>query len=105
MNDADEIEIARPPCELPIDDLDLLPGERIDAVYTQFKADPELAAQGWERRHTADPARAEEVIQLYRELGFEVRVEALKPSEFTDACQACGLSACHTFRTIYTRKK
>ncbi|MDH3943645.1 MAG: hypothetical protein OEV06_06100 [Anaerolineae bacterium] len=104
MSERDGKNSELPPCELPLVNIDFQPGESLESPYTQFKPDPELAAQGWERRYTADPLRADEAIQLYSELGYEVRIETVKPEEFTDACQACGLTACHTYSTIYTRK-
>lgn len=103
-NNDDPIE-ALPPCELPLTQIDIHPSEAMQGQYTDFKADPVLTAQGWERRYTADPIRADEAIKLYGELGFEVHIEPVKPSEFTDACMACGLTACHTYCTVYTRKK
>jgi hypothetical protein len=66
---------------------------------------PELVAQGWERRFMADPDRAEETTRLYEELGFEVRKEPVKTSELSDICSDCGLVACKTYVTIYTRKQ
>ncbi len=67
--------------------------------------DPELLAQGWERRFMADSMRAEETTRLYEELGFEVRKEPVIASELSDVCSDCGLVACKTYMTIYTRKQ
>ena len=69
-----------------------------------LRADPELVAQGWVRRHLADPARAEESVELYTAMGFEVKVRKLQPTHFGPECQACALSACRTYVMIYTRK-
>lgn len=66
--------------------------------------DPELAAEGWERRFMAHPNRVEEAVQLYTEMGFEVRVEPTKPSEFNEGCDECRLADCINFLTIYTRR-
>ena len=73
-------------------DLDLLP-------------DPDLVAQGWQRRFMADPVRAKESIDLYQSLGFEVRTEPIKPSELGEECADCQLVVCFSYVTIYTRKK
>ena len=70
----------------------------------QLEADPALTAEGWGRRFTADPARAQEAIELYIQLGFEVRAEAVRPVELRDECGGCHEVALH-FKTIYTRKK
>lgn len=69
-----------------------------------LRADPELVAQGWVRRHLADPTRAEESVKLYTAMGFEVKVQKLEPTDFGPQCQECALSACRTFVMIYTRK-
>ncbi len=69
-----------------------------------FPPDPVLTAQGWERRFMADPTRAQEAIQLYTELGFEVHVAEINPSELSELCGDCGLETCRAYTTIYTRK-
>ena len=60
--------------------------------------------EGWERRFTADPQRAEEVMELYRRLGYEVRAEPASRADEADECDACHASA-PQWKTIYTRKK
>jgi len=67
-------------------------------------ADPELLAQGWVRRNLEEPGRTGELAELYQSLGYEVRVEPLKPEDFPDQCQTCGLSICSSYVMIYTRK-
>ena len=71
----------------------------------QLQPDPALVADGWERRFTADSQRAEEAIELYAKLGYEVRAESLRPDEITDVCEGCHSQAVLEFKTIYTRKK
>jgi hypothetical protein len=70
----------------------------------EFPADPELVAKGWQRRFMADPARVEESKQLYVDLGFEVRAEAIDPNELSELCGDCRLATCQAYVTIYTRK-
>ncbi len=70
----------------------------------QLEPDPQLLAEGWERRFIADLRRGEEMMKLYRDLGFEVRAEPVKPEEVGDECSDCQLLALQ-FRTIYTRKR
>lgn len=63
-----------------------------------------LAAEGWERRFTADPARVKEAVELYTKLGYEVRTEPVRAAEFKDECGGCHAVPVQ-FQTIYTRKK
>jgi hypothetical protein len=70
-----------------------------------FEADPRLVADGWERRFMADSQRANEAVELYTSLGYEVRAESVLPSELSDLCTDCKLVVCSTYVTIYTRKK
>lgn len=67
--------------------------------------DPEMIANGWQRRFMADDVRKEEAIQLYEELGFEVRSMAVKATELSEICGDCRLVACTAYSTIYTRKR
>jgi hypothetical protein len=58
----------------------------------------------WERRFIADPQRAEEAVELYRQAGYEVRVEAAIPDDLREECESCWLVAGGYFRVIYTRR-
>ena len=69
-----------------------------------FEPDADLVAQGWERRFMADPIRAREAHRMYTELGFEVHLESVKPTELSELCGDCRLATCHAYLTIYTRK-
>jgi len=71
----------------------------------QLQADPALVAQGWERRFTADVQRAKEAMELYEQLGYEVRAEPMRPEELDDDCEDCGTVVAFHFLAIYTRKK
>jgi len=71
----------------------------------QLQADPALVAQGWERRFTADAQRAKEAMELYQQLGYEVRAEPMRPEELDDDCEDCGTVVAFHFLAIYTRKK
>ncbi len=62
---------------------------------------------GWELRFVAEGRRAEEMIALYRELGYEVAVDAVSRGGVTDAgieCLGCRSTAKDRFLAIYTRR-
>ena len=65
--------------------------------------DAALAAQGWTRRYMTAGPRALEGAALYRELGFEVRLEHPNSDELREECDDCRL-ALELFRVLYTRK-
>jgi hypothetical protein len=73
-------------------------------IQTADSADAALIAEGWERRFTADPARAKEAIELYLQLGYEVHAESVRASGLRDECGGCHEVALQ-LKTIYTRKK
>lgn len=66
--------------------------------------DPELIAAGWVRRFLADPKRAQEAMEMYTDLGFEVMAKKLSPDDFGPMCGECGASVCHSYVVVYTRK-
>jgi len=68
-------------------------------------ADPKLIAEGWVRRHLADPDRAKEAIELYTSMGYEVKAQKLTPADFGPNCGDCGSVICSTYVLIYTRKR
>jgi hypothetical protein len=76
---------------------------RIKDPVRETGRDP--AAEGWERRFTADPQRAEEVIELYRRLGYEVHAEPASADKRTDECEDCHAGRALLWKTIYTRKR
>lgn len=67
--------------------------------------DPALEAAGWVRRHLVDPERAEETIELYESLGFEVMSRTPTPDDFGPKCRDCAAVACREYLLIYTRHK
>jgi hypothetical protein len=68
-------------------------------------ADPGLVAEGWVRRYLTDPIRAEEAIDLYTSMGYEVTVRKLTPADFGPMCGTCASSVCRSYVVVYTRKK
>jgi hypothetical protein len=71
----------------------------------QLQPDPVLVAEGWERRFTADAQRVQEAMELYAQVGYEVRAEPLLPEQLTGECEGCRSLVISEFKTIYTRKK
>lgn len=64
-----------------------------------------LFKEGWMRRFTAVGARLTEAVEVYRGLGFEVRLEPAEPGaeQLLDSA-ACGQCFVMSLaRTIYTR--
>ena len=82
------------------------------SLHVPLKHSDELQAAGWTRRFTAIGRRLNEAVELYRQLGFEILLDAVEldddvgtrqravsgeSSEFlwgpyTQRCQACGTS-------------
>jgi hypothetical protein len=71
----------------------------------QLEGDPARLADGWQRRFIADARRAEEAIELYTQLGYEVCADPVRAEELGEECDDCQLLAALQFRTIYTRKR
>jgi len=69
-----------------------------------LQPDPTLIAAGWTHRFVADRVRAQEAVRLYRELGFEVRTEAVIVSEAAEGCADCQIRSLLDIQMIYTRK-
>ncbi len=68
-------------------------------------SDPKLVAEGWVRRHLADPARARESIELYTSMGYEVKAQTLTQADLGPKCGRCAPVVCKSCVLIYTRKK
>jgi hypothetical protein len=68
------------------------------------RPDPALIAAGWTRRNVADPVRARETVDLYRSLGYEVKVVDLTPADLHLSCHACAPDICGSYVMIYTRR-
>ncbi|MFQ5890084.1 MAG: hypothetical protein ACE5JR_08520 [Gemmatimonadota bacterium] len=77
-----------------------------DPLYPELartERDAELAGEGWTRRFVASPDRLPEVVELYRTLGLEVRVEPFGLEGFREECGDCVLAR-SLFKVIYTRR-
>ena len=55
----------------------------------------ELKQDGWQKRFVAEEPRLSEMVELYKETGFEVHVEPLAavetPDEENEECRACRI--------------
>ncbi len=67
-------------------------------------ADPELIAAGWQLRFFGDKRMAQEAMETYTDLNFEVRLEAMKIEKLRSECGGCK-DMLATFNLLYTRKK
>jgi hypothetical protein len=63
----------------------------------------ELKKEGWEKRFTTDEPRLSEMVEQYKELGFEVLLEPVDTS--SEECTSCITAFSDRYRTIYTRRK
>lgn len=66
--------------------------------------DPERIRAGWHHRFVAAGARADEMIALYRELGYEVASDPVRGGTAVEGCAACFGSGGEEHRAIYTRR-
>jgi len=66
------------------------------------KRHAELLRAGYQRQSTYDEPRLSELVQMYRELGFEVLVAPFDPAD-QPACSECMRLHPGRFKTIYTR--
>jgi len=63
----------------------------------------QLKKEGWEKRFTIDEPRLSEMLEQYKELGFEVLLEPVDLS--SEECTSCIAVDPKRYKTIYTRLK
>ncbi len=63
----------------------------------------ELAQEGWVRQMLTNEPRLSEVVEEYRKLGFEVRLEPVDLGS-EGGCTSCLSYAPDEFKVIYTRR-
>jgi hypothetical protein len=76
----------------------------------EIKEREELERWGWERRTAEREPRLSELVALYEELGFEVRLLPARPQDFSggvgEECEPClNEEALARYKTIYTRRQ
>lgn len=68
----------------------------------------ELISQGWTKQSILDEPRLSEIVQEYRDLGFEVHLEPLDPQgcQESDGCTVCfqNPEVAAQFKVIFTRR-
>ena len=64
----------------------------------------ELTREGWEKQSILDEPRLSEVVQTYREIGFEVLLEPFRPDE-EETCTECMKDTPEKYQTVFVRKK
>ena len=77
-----------------------------------MKREEELIADGWERRFIVCEPRLSEMVETYKEIGFEVHLEPLPLTDEMDqaSCEESGCTSCfdagpERYRIIFTRQK
>ncbi len=73
-----------------------------DKVH-KVSREQELNKEGWEKRFTIDEPRLSEMVEQYKELGFEVLLEPVDIS--SEECTTCFTAFHDRYKTIYTRPK
>ena len=63
----------------------------------------QLLKEGWKKQVTYDEPRLSEIVEVYREIGYEVHLEPYVPEE-NPGCTECMKLTPEKFLTIYTRK-
>lgn len=63
----------------------------------------ELKRDGWKKQGHYDEPRLSEVVQMYREIGFEVLAEPVCLEDLS-GCKACMKENLDRFKMVYTRK-
>jgi len=65
----------------------------------------ELEKGGWIKQTTIGEPRLSEIVELYKSLGYEVRLEPVKLDELDEECRKCYEDEVDKVKTVYVRKK
>ncbi len=65
----------------------------------------DLEKAGWQRQFTTEEPRLTEVVELYRSLGFEVRMENACGELPLPECAFCYETLCDKYKTIFIRRR
>jgi hypothetical protein len=69
------------------------------------RPDPAMISGGWTARFLVEPGRVEEMSELYRGAGFDVRACNVKPEDFDERCGTCPAVVCKSYLLLYTRAR
>jgi hypothetical protein len=61
--------------------------------------------EGWIKRTTIGEPRLSEIVELYKSLGYEVRVEPVKLDVLDDECRRCYENDVDDVKTVFVKKK
>lgn len=64
---------------------------------------PDLEREGWQVRFVGSEPRLSEVAELYRDLGFAVRVEDYTPPPDCGECRTCLESAAGGLKVVWVK--
>lgn len=79
---------------------DLNEKERLEVSKHFWK----LQQEGWKEQYTYSEPKLSEIVELFKQMGLEVRVESPTPPEIEDGCAKCGRGQCTEYKTIFTRE-
>ena len=65
----------------------------------------ELKRGGWIRQFVTDEPRLTEAVELYKSMGYEVRLEQASFEEVNQICKNCIPAECSKYKTIYIRRE
>ena len=73
--------------------------------HARDKIEKELKREGWVKQFTIDEPRLSEAVELYKSLGYEVRLEEAEFNKDNETCRPCFQVDCNKCKTIYVRQK
>jgi len=65
----------------------------------------ELGKAGWVKQTTIGEPRLSEIVELYKSLGYEVRLEPVRLDELDEECRRCYEGEIDEVKTVYVRKR
>jgi hypothetical protein len=63
-----------------------------------------LKRLGWIRQFVTDEPRLSEAVELYKSLGYEIRLESASFEEVNQVCKNCLQADCERYKIIYVKK-
>jgi hypothetical protein len=64
-----------------------------------------LEKEGWFKQTTIGEPRLSEIVQLYKSLGYEIRLEPVKLDELDKECKRCYEGEIDEVKMVYIKKK